>query len=296
MSDSNRTFLNPYLLVIIAAALWSTGGLFIKATSFDAFSVNMGRSFFAAVVVAAFTYKKGLKPDAIVWLNSFLYAATLSCYVYATKNTTAANAIFLQYTAPIYILILAPFLLSEKFRFGDIFTVAACLIGMSLFFFRPGAAQPTAPNIFEGNVAALASGLFFGLYFIFLRHRRSTHPNPAISVFYGNLIVVVIMLPFVIGSPPTNVSFADAGAILYLGIFQIGIAYIFFTNGLAGGVRTMDASIIGFIEPMLNPFWVFIILGETPGKWALLGGVIILFTVGIHTLRQYRATRPVLSA
>src|SRR5690606_10413559 len=141
----------------------------------------------------------------------------------------------------------------------------------------------------------LASGLFFGLYFIFLRHRRSTHPNPAISVFYGNLIVVVIMLPFVIGSPPTNVSFADAGAILYLGIFQIGIAYIFFTNGLAGGVRTMDASIIGFIEPMLNPFWVFIILGETPGKWALLGGVIILFTVGIHTLRQYRATRPVLS-
>src|SRR5690606_1533540 len=106
MSDSSRTFLNPYLLVIIAAVLWSTGGLFIKATSFDALSVNMGRSFFAAVVVAAFTYKKGLKPDAMVWVNSLLYAATLSFYVYATKNTTAANAIFLQYTAPIYILIL----------------------------------------------------------------------------------------------------------------------------------------------------------------------------------------------
>src|SRR5690606_12966885 len=239
---------------------------------------------------------KGLKPDAMVWLNSFFYAATLILYVFATKNTTAANAIFLQYTAPIYILILAPFLLQEKFRVGDIFTVAACLLGMSLFFFKTGAAQPTAPNIFEGNIAALTSGVFFGLYFIGLRHRRSVHPNPAISVFYGSVIVVAVMLPFVLSDLPTNVTLADAGAILYLGIFQIGVAYIFFTSGLAGGVRPLDASVIGFIEPMLNPLWVFIVLSETPGKWALLGGIIILLTVGVHTLRQYRATRPAVSA
>ncbi len=295
MTERPSLHLNPYLLVFIAAALWSTGGLFIKVTTFDAFTVNMGRSFFAALVVALFTYKKGLQLNPMVLFNSFLYAATLSCYVYATKNTTAANAIFLQYTAPIYILILAPFLLKEVFQVGDIFTVAACLIGMSLFFLEPGAAQITAPNIYAGNVAALASGIFFGLYFIFLRHPRSKHGNPAVSVFYGNIIVVLVMLPLVLNDPPASVTFGDAAAILYLGIFQIGIAYIFFTNGIAGGVRSMDASIIGFIEPMFNPLWVFVILGETPGRWALVGGVIILSSVGLHTFRQYKK-RPIASS
>ncbi len=294
MTERPSLHLNPYVLVFIAAALWSTGGLFIKVTTFDAFSVNMGRSFFAAVVVALFTYKKGLQLNKMVLFNAFLYAATLSCYVYATKNTTAANAIFLQYTAPIYILILAPFILKEIFQVSDIFTVAACLIGMSLFFLEPGAAQVTAPNIYAGNVAALASGIFFGLYFIFLRHPRSKHGNPAVSVFYGNIIVVLVMLPLVLNDLPKAVTFGDAAAILYLGIFQIGIAYIFFTNGIAGGVRSMDASIIGFIEPMFNPLWVFVILGETPGKWALVGGVIILSSVAFHTFRQYKK-RPMIS-
>lgn len=288
MTERPSLHLNPYLLVFIAAALWSTGGLFVKVTTLDAFSVNMGRSFFAAVVVALFTYKKGLKLDRMVLLNSIFYAATLSFYIYALKNTTAANAIFLQYTAPIYILILAPFVLKEAFQVSDIFTVAACLIGMSLFFFEPGTAQATAPNIYAGNLAGLASGIFFGLYFIFLRHPRSKHGNPAVSVFYGNIIVVLLMLPFVISDPPKTVTFGDAAAILYLGTVQIGIAYLFFTNGIAGGVRSMDASIIGFIEPMFNPLWVFFILGETPGKWALVGGIIILSSVAFHTFRHYK--------
>jgi len=294
MTERRSLHLNPYLLVFIAAALWSTGGLFVKVTTLDAFSVNLGRSFFAAVVVAVFTYKKGLKPDGMVLINSILYAATLSFYVYALKNTTAANAIFLQYTAPIYILILAPFLLKEAFQVSDIFTVVACLIGMSLFFLEPGAAQATAPNIYAGNLAGLASGIFFGLYLIFLRHPRSKQGNPAVSVFYGNFIVVLLMLPFVFTDPPKTITIGDAAAILYLGIVQIGIAYIFFTNGIAGGVRSMDASIIGFIEPMFNPLWVFVILGETPGKWALIGGIIILSSVAFHTFRQYKK-RPAIS-
>jgi drug/metabolite transporter (DMT)-like permease len=166
---------------------------------------------------------------------------------------------------------------------------------MSLFFLETGAAQVTAPNIYAGNIAALASGIFFGLYFIFLRHPRSKHGNPAVSVFYGNIIVVLVMLPLVLNDPPASVTFGDAAAILYLGIFQIGVAYIFFTNGIAGGVRSMDASIIGFIEPMFNPLWVFVILGETPGRWALVGGMIILSSVGLHTFRQYKK-RPAESA
>ena len=277
----------PVAFVLLAVLLWSTGGVFIKMTTLDAFAVNLGRSLFAAITVAVFTYKKGLKLDAFTLLTSFLYAGTLSCFVYANKNTTAANAIFLQYTAPIYILILAPFILKERFRYSDLITVVVCLAGMSLFFLEPqNAANQLAANVFSGNIAALASGVFFGLYFILLRHPRSLKKNPALSVFYGNIIIVLLMLPLVLNSPPTELNSKDIAAILFLGIFQIGIAYVLFTDGISKGVRSLDASVIGFIEPLLNPIWVFLIVGEKPSGWAILGGIIILAAVIFHTLRQ----------
>ncbi len=256
-------------------------------TTLDSFAVNFGRSLFAAITVAVFTYKKGLRLDKFTLLSGFLYAGTLSCFVYATKNTTAANAIFLQYTAPIYILIFAPFILKEKFRFSDLLTVVLCIAGMSFFFLEPqNAANTLAANVFAGNIAALASGLFFGLYFILLRHPKSLRVNPALSVFYGNIIIVLLMLPFLVSNPPTQVTSNDFLAILFLGVFQIGIAYILFTKGIAEGVRSLDASIIGFIEPLLNPVWVFVFVGERPSLWAIIGGTIIIAAVISHTIFQ----------
>ena len=276
--------------MLSAVLLWSFGGLFIKFTTLDAFAVNAGRSFFAAITVAVFTYKKGLKLDRFTLLSSLAYAGTLSCFVYANKTTTAANAIFLQYTAPIYILILAPFLLKEKFRASDLITVVVCLAGMSLFFLEPqNSANKLASNIYLGNIVALASGIFFGLYFILLRHPRSLAiKNPALSVFYGNILIVLLMLPFLSSNPPANIKSNDILAILFLGIFQIGVAYILFTNGIAKGVRSLDASIIGFVEPLLNPIWVFLFLSETPSKWAIIGGAIILAAVIFHTIKSSR--------
>ncbi|MDQ3062154.1 MAG: DMT family transporter [Acidobacteriota bacterium] len=277
----------PIAFVLLAVLLWSTGGVFIKLTTLDAFAVNLGRSLFAAITVAVFTHRKGLKLDKFTLLTSFLYAGTLTCFVYANKNTTAANAIFLQYTAPIYILILAPFILKEKFRFSDLITVVICLTGMSLFFLEPqNAENKLAANVFWGNVAALVSGLFFGLYFILLRHPRSLQKNPALSVFYGNILIVLLMLPLILNRPPTQINSNDILAILFLGIFQIGIAYVLFTNGVAGGVRSLDASIIGFIEPLLNPIWVFLIIGERPSIWAIVGGAIIIAAVVFHTVKS----------
>lgn len=289
-NNENSPTFPPMTFIVLAVLLWSTGGLFIKLTTLDAFSVNLGRSLFAALTVAVFTYKKGLRLDKFTLLSSFLYAGTLSCFVYANKTTTAANAIFLQYTAPIYILILAPFILKERFRVSDLITVVVCLAGMSLFFLEPQNAQNTlAGNVFWGNIAALASGVFFGLYFILLRHPRSLQKNPALSVFYGNIVIVLLMLPIIYQNPPPQIVANDIFAILYLGIFQIGIAYILFTNGIARGVRSLDASIIGFIEPLLNPIWVFLFIGETPSKWAILGGIIIISAVILHTLKENRS-------
>lgn len=287
MSEHKHLRFPPTVYVLLAVLLWSTGGLFIKLTTLDSFSVNCGRSLFAAIVVAVFTYKKGLRLDAFTLFSSFLYAGTLSCFVYATKNTTAANAIFLQYTAPIYILILAPFVLKEKFRFSDLFTVVLCIGGMTLFFVD-GRDTSTAPNVFAGNIVALISGVFFGLYILFLRHPKSLRHNPAVSVFYGNILVVLIMVPFIWSNPPAAVSGVDLAALLFLGVFQIGLSYILFTTGMAAGVRSMDASIIGFIEPLFNPFWVFLFLGETPSAIAVVGGAVIVLTVALHTLRNTR--------
>ena len=271
----------PAAYVVLAVLLWSTGGLFIKLTSFNAFAVN-ARSLFAAFTVARFTYRKGLQLNGFILLKSLLYAGTLSCFVYANKTTTAANAIFLQYTAPIYILILSPFVLKEKFRPADLATVVLCIRGMALFFVDDSQTT-SAPNVFLGNIVALASGVFFGLYILLLRHPAASHDNPAVSVFYGNLIIVAVMLPLILSDPPKAVHASDIAAIMFLGIFQIGLAYILFTTGVAAGVRSLDASIIGFIEPLFNPIWVFIFIGEKPSKWALLGGAIIILTVGFHT-------------
>lgn len=231
-----------------------------------------------------------MKLNKFTLLSSLLYAGTLSCFVYANKTTTAANAIFLQYTAPIYILILAPFILKEKFRVSDLITVVLCLAGMSLFFLETQTAENRlATDIFTGNIAALASGVFFGLYFILLRHPRSLeNRNPALSVFYGNIIIVILMLPLIINNPPVQINTNDVLAILFLGIFQIGTAYVLFTKGITGGVRSLDASIIGFIEPLLNPIWVFLILGERPNRWAILGGIIIVGAIVFHTIKSNR--------
>jgi drug/metabolite transporter, DME family len=290
----NSPKISPVIYVVLAVLLWSTGGLFIKLTTLDAFAVNAGRSLFAAITVAVFSYRKGLKLDAFTLLTSFLYAGTLTCFVYANKTTTAANAIFLQYTAPIYILILAPFVLKEKFRVTDLITVIVCLAGMSLFFLEPqGASNSLAPNIFVGNIVALLSGVFFGLYFLFLRHPRSlANKNPAVSVFYGNLLIVLFMIPLLAVNPPAP-NGEDILAILFLGVLQIGVAYMLFTKGIAEGVRSLDASIIGFIEPSLNPVWVFLFLGEKPSAWAILGGIIIISAVIFHTIKQSRARRAI---
>jgi drug/metabolite transporter (DMT)-like permease len=275
---------SPQILVLIAVLLWSTGGVFIKLTTVDAYSVNLGRSFFAALTVAVYLfYKKALKFDWFSVLSGIFYAATLSSFVYANKNTSAANAIFLQYTAPVYILLLAPLLIKERMRRVDLFTVAACLGGMALFFFDANQPSSSGGNNTAGIIAGLISGLSFGIYFVLLRHPRGRQHDPSLSVLTGNLIIVFAMIPFVLSDVP-DPRLNDFLAIGYLGVVQIGLAYLLFTYGVSMGVRSLDASIIGFFEPLLNPVWVFLFVGEIPSIWTIAGGTVILAAVLLHTI------------
>jgi drug/metabolite transporter (DMT)-like permease len=275
--------------VLAAAIIWSTGGLFIKWTTLSGLELSFGRSLLAAVTVAIFTRREGFGINRITLLASVLYAALLLLFVLATKETTAANAIFLQYTAPLYVLVLEPIFYKEKFRQRDLITVIFCVVGMSLFF-----VGKLRPQDVTGNLLALASGICFAFYFLLLRHSSARDVNRASSVIYGNLLVVLIAASAGLKALP-NINLHDALSVVYLGVVQIGVAYTLFTLGMARGIRSLDAGIVGYIEPVLNPVWVFLVIGERPSKWALIGGAIIVGAVVVHTTLKAKEGRKLLT-
>lgn len=284
--DSNaRSFASPLLFVFAAAFLWSTGGLFIKWTSLSGLELSSYRSFFALVTVALVTRREGFGLNSLTAAAAILYAGLVILFVMATKQTTAANAIFLQYTAPVYLLILEPIVYKEKFRARDLITVLVCIGGMALFF-----VGQLRPQDVTGNLTALTSGLFFGIYILLLRHQRAREVNRASSVIYGNLLVVLICAPWGLAAFD-SVGRHDLLSVMYLGVIQLGLSYVLFTAGMARGVRSLDAGIICYIEPVLNPVWVFMVLGERPSRWALIGGAIIITAVVIHMLVDARVKR-----
>jgi len=282
-STERTTKLPPQMLVFIAVLMWSTGGVLIKLTSLDAFQLTFFRSFLAAVTVLILTRRSGLRLDLYGIVTSLIYATLLILFVWATKHTTAANAIFLQYTAPIYILILGPFVIGERFHWRDLITIIFCITGMAMFF-----VGKLEVSDYWGNIAALASGIFLGLYIMLLRHPRAAGTNAVIAVIYGNFLLALVTLPSGIGVF-TTISLRDLALVSVLGIFQIGLSYILFIKGVTSGTRPLDASIIGFFEPILNPVWVFLFYGEQPSGCAMVGGLVIVATVLCHTLVQYRA-------
>ena len=289
-ASSSSPQVSPLLFVIAAAVLWSTGGLFIKWTSLSGLELSFGRSLLAAITVAIFTRHEGFGLNKVTALASVLYAALLLLFVLATKETTAANAIFLQYTAPVYLLILEPLIYKEKFRRRDLIVVTACVIGMSLFF-----VGKLRPQDVTGNLLALASGFCFACYFLLLRHSTARSVNRASSVIYGNLLLVLVAATAGLKALP-EMNRHDALSVVYLGVVQIGVAYTLFTVAMARGVRSLDAGIVGYIEPVLNPVWVFLVIGERPSSWALVGGAIIVIAVVCHTLVEARYARRIAEA
>jgi drug/metabolite transporter (DMT)-like permease len=271
--------------VLAAALLWSTGGLFIKWTNLSGLELSFYRSFFAVLTVAFFTRREGLGLNRISAVASLLYAALLILFVLATKKTTAANAIFLQYTAPVYLLILEPLIYKERFRIRDLLTVLICVGGMVLFF-----VGKLRPEDVAGNLLALASGVCFAVYVLMLRHSKARLVNRASSVIYGNLLAIIMTAPWGIAVLASLGPF-DLLTVVFLGVFQLGLSYTLFTYAMSQGVRSLDAGIIGYIEPLLNPVWVFLVLGEKPSKWALVGGAIIITAVIVHMLVDARQKR-----
>ncbi len=268
-------------LVAAAALLWSTGGLAIKLVPLDALGVVFWRAALTVLFLVAV-----FRPNLERWktasvATAVVYALMILSFVTATKWTTAANAIFLQYTGPFYVLALGPWLLKEKFRKADAVAIAVALGGMSLFFVGRLEAGHLA-----GNLMGIVSGVFFGLTVLLLRRDQSR--DAMASVFLGNVLAAAIALPFAWGRLALDAK--GLAVVAFLGIVQMGVAYILFVRGLSV-VPAAEASLLGMLEPTFNPLWAFLGLGERPSGWALLGGAVVLAAVAGRTLWSARTGR-----
>ncbi|MBP1641600.1 MAG: protein of unknown function transrane [Acidobacteria bacterium] len=280
------------LSILAAALLFSTGGAAIKGTALSAFQVAGFRSGVAALALALLLpeARRGFGLDLLPAALS--YAATLVCFVTATKLTTAAAAIFLQSTAPIWVLLLAPLLLGERMRARDLPYVVLAAAGLALVFLGSREAVSTAPRPALGNAIALASGLFYALLMITLRRlarggRGATRTMPAMVT--GNLIAFLVCLPFSL--PAATPAARDVAAVVYLGVIQIGLAYWFFARGL-GALAALEVSLLVLLEPVLNPLWTWLLHGERPSALASLGGAVMLVALAARAALEPRAGAP----
>lgn len=269
MKDSKN---RAVLYMITCAVLWSTAGFLIKILPWHPMEIAGFRSLISAGVYLI--YMRHEKNKFVINRYSIASGIALSLtfifFIAANKLTTAANAIVLQYSAPIFILILSALIFHQKFRKGDIITVAVTSIGISLFFL-----DKLSGGYMIGNLVAIAAGLAFATMFV--TTGNADKDSLASGILLGHLLTAVVGIPFVFFYE-TPVSMPIIGAILIMGIFQLGIPYILYGMAIRK-CSPLACSLISVIEPLLNPVWVFLINKEAPSQFALIGGAIVISAV-----------------
>jgi drug/metabolite transporter (DMT)-like permease len=266
------------LLMALTALIWSSGGLAIKLVDLHPMALTGARSALSALTLLALfrgRLRFSLSPAR---LGAALgYAGLLITNVVATKLTTAANAILLAYTAPIYVALLAPLFLGEKTRRSDWFCIAATLGGMVLFFL-----DRLSPAGLWGNAVAVGTGLSYALFTLCMRAQKDA--SPVESVILGHALTALVGLPFLVHGLPGGEALAG---LVYLGVLQQGVSLALYVWAITR-LGALEAILIMTLEPILNPVWVALGYGELPGPWAVLGGVVV---VGAVTLRAILGSR-----
>lgn len=254
--------------LIIASVLWSTGGLLIKLVDWNPIAIAGSRSFIAGLVIFAYLKKPKITMSKPQVVGAIAYATTVILFVMANKMTTSANAIMLQYTSPAFVAILGVWLLREKIHWFDLVSILFVIGGMVLFF-----NDASRIGNMLGNLIAVISGFFLAVVTVALRFQKDG--SPVETMLLGNFLTFIVAIPFIFGGLPNLKSII---AIIVLGIVQLGISYILY--GLAiKHLGALEAVLITVIEPLLNPFWVFVVVGEKPTVLSLLGGLVVLLGV-----------------
>jgi drug/metabolite transporter, DME family len=280
-TKTQATPLGARLEVLGAAALFSSGGAVIKAIHFAGWQVAGFRSAVAAVALLLLMREVRRRPTLKVLGVGLTYAATMILFVLANKLTTSASTIYLQSTAPLYVLLLSPWLLHERIRGRDVAFMAVLAAGLGLFFVGFDPVSATAPNPKLGDVLATVSGLTWALTVMGLRAlgRGGEAWGPA-SAFWGNVFAALLCIPLALPLAPARPT--DWGMIAFLGVFQIAVAYLFLIRGLVR-VRALEASLLLLLEPVLNPIWSWLVHGERPGVWSIAGASVILVATAVKS-------------
>lgn len=278
---------HPRLLALSAAALFSTGGTAIKLCSFGPWQVASLRCAFAAAAIAAFVPESRRGFTWRVLPVAGAYAMQSVLFATSNKLTTASNAIFLQNTAPLYVLLFAPLLLREKARLRDVLTLAALGAGLALFFVGAEPRRETATDPLLGNVLAAASGLGWALTVIGLRWlgRAEADAGPAAlqATLFGNVLACLVALPWAL--PLGEGSATDWAVVAYLGVVQIGLAYLCLARA-ARDLPAMGLALLLLLEPVLSTVWAWLVHAERPTAWSAAGAATILGATLLSALRR----------
>lgn len=262
--------------LLAAAILWSTAGLLIKLISWDSIAIGGARSAIAALLILAMIKRPSWNFNII--LGAALYTIASITFVVSTKMTTAANAIALQFTAPVWVAMLSTWLLKEKVTLKDYTIIFLVLTGISLFFL-----DDLSKGSFLGDIVGLISGIAFALQVIYMRKQKDQ--NPVESVFWGNVFSAIIGIPFYVsaGIPDgTSLMF-----LIVLGVFQLGLAYVLFSAAIKH-VSALEGVLIPTLEVVLNPIWVFLTIGEMPTHLAIIGAIIVVIPIVLKDILNLR--------
>ncbi len=266
----------PRTQLVLAAVCFSTAGAAIKWTNFSAWQVAAVRALVAMVAILALIPEARSRRSWRVALVGVAYAAAGLLFVFANKLTTAANTVFLQATNPLFVVALAPWLLRERVRGADLAFMGVLAAGLALLFVGGRRHFATAPDPFLGNVLAAGSALAWAFTvtgYRWLARRGVDHGPIAAAAACGNLLVFLVCLPGAL--PLTTGRATDWLIVVYLGVFQLGLAYVFLSRAITR-VPALEASLFLLVEPVLSPVWAWLAHGETPGPLAVVGGAVIL--------------------
>lgn len=270
MMTRNRAILE----MLLCAALWSIAGIFIKLIPWNSIVIAGLRSLIAGLVMFVYMRARGIgfTADRRSLAGGAALCLTLTCFVAANKLTTAANSIVLQFTAPMFIVVFSALFLKKRFSRADVLAVVLTMAGISLFFF-----DQLTPGHLAGNCVAIFAGMAFACYYMSLDGASESQRMSAILIAHG--LTFLVGLPFTFVYPP-ELSAAPVACILVLGVVQLGIPYVLLGRA-SGACPPLACSLLGAVEPLLNPVWVFIFDGEAPGLWVLIGGVVVVATITV---------------
>ena len=276
--DSNpltkRDIQRGRLLILSAALLWSLAGVFIKFLDLPPLSIVFYRSLFASLVFAPFVQRSQLQVGPAIVVSVLSYTAAISAFVAANKLTTAANAIVLQYTAPVFVFLFTRLIWGEKISKLNGGALIVAMLGVAVI-----ASDSAGEPEMAGVLLALLSGVLFAVYMVNLQRTQEVHP---VYLTWINNLVCALLLLLVVKSQ-LALSRDQAIILAVMGAVQLGMPYFLFSKGLRT-VPLQEASLIALIEPVLNPLWVALLVGEIPAAATLVGGGIILLGLGVRYL------------